>query len=235
MRVLAVAQVLRLRRRRAAASRGSAPRPIPAGCCEITGDHRVVARRVRKRLGREARSRRRGRAAVVRGQLREHRGDSRPDRPPRPRRCVILRGGPQHRRAADVDVLDRLGVAAVRPRDRLRERIEIHHQQIDRLDAVQRHDLIVDAAPAEQAAVDLRMQGLDAASHDLGESRVVRHLAHAEAAARSRLAVPPVERSSMSRAVSARARSTRPVLSETDSNARRTGNIFAVNGRGRAA
>src|SRR5690606_20630054 len=47
-------------------------------------------------------------------------------------------------------------------------------------------------------------------------------------ASRIARAVPPVDSSSMPRADSARARSTRPVLSETDSSARRTGRRSAV-------
>ena len=67
------------------------------------------------------------------------------------------------------------------PRDGGRERIEIDHQQVDRLDAVRAHDLIVGAAPAEQAAVHARMQRLEAAVHQLGKAGVVRHFAHRQA------------------------------------------------------
>ena len=46
-------------------------------------------------------------------------------------------------------------------RDGGRKRIEIDDQQVDRLDAVRAHGLIVGAAPAEQAAVHARMQRLE--------------------------------------------------------------------------
>ena len=84
---------------------------------------------------------------------------------------VILRRRAQHRRAADVDVLDRVGERAVGPRGGRFERIEIDDQQIDRRDVVLRHHRIVGAAPAEQAAVHFRMQRLDAAVHDFGKTR----------------------------------------------------------------
>ncbi len=51
---------------------------------------------------------------------------------------VVLGGGADHRRPADVDVFD----AIVESRafgDGGLERIEVHHQQIDRLDAVLVH------------------------------------------------------------------------------------------------
>ena len=44
----------------------------------------------------------------------------------------------------------------------------------------------------------------------------------------SRRAVPPVERISMSRAARARASSSSPLLSETDSSARRTGSDMTL-------
>ena len=49
---------------------------------------------------------------------------------------MVLGRGAQHRRPADVDVLDRFVIGAVGPRDRRGERIEIDDQQVDRLDAV---------------------------------------------------------------------------------------------------
>ena len=82
---------------------------------------------------------------------------------------------------------------------------------------------IVDAAPAEQAAVDLRVQRLDAPVHDLGKPGVAGDLAHGDAVCgeQARRAAGG-EDLDVARA-SARASSIRPVLSETDSNARRTG------------
>ena len=121
-----------------------------------------------------------------------------------------------------------LVVAAVRAGDGGGERVEVHHQQVDRRDAVLRHDRIVDAAAAEQSAVDLRMQRLDAPVHDLGEAGVAR---------RPRAPATPLCGQQPRRAAggedldvaraSARASSIRPVLSETDSSARRTGRGMA--------
>jgi hypothetical protein len=96
-------------------------------------------------------------------------------------RFVILRRGPQHGGSADVDVLDRLRVAAPRARDRGRERVQIHYQQVNRRDAVLGHNGLVGAAAPEQSAVDLRVQGLEAPAHDLREAGVLRDLAHRDA------------------------------------------------------
>ena len=88
---------------------------------------------------------------------------------------VILGGGAQHGGAADVDVFDRLLAGAIRTRHGLLERIEVDHQQVDGGNAVFLHDGVVDAAAAEQSAVNTRMQGLDATVHDF---RKVRQLAN---------------------------------------------------------
>jgi len=83
---------------------------------------------------------------------------------------VVLRRRAQHRRTADVDVLDGLGESAIGLRGDPLERIQVDHQQVDRADAVLGHHGFVDAASAEQAAVHERMQGFDAAVHDLREA-----------------------------------------------------------------
>ena len=83
---------------------------------------------------------------------------------------MVLGGGADHGRAADVDVLDAVvegGAAATV----CFERIEIDDQEIDGGDLVLlrlRHVLGV-AAHSEQAAVNLGMQGLDAAVDDFGK------------------------------------------------------------------
>ena len=43
------------------------------------------------------------------------------------------------------------------------------------------HDRLVGAATTQQATVDLRVQRLDAAVHDLGEAGVLGHFAHGDA------------------------------------------------------
>jgi hypothetical protein len=83
---------------------------------------------------------------------------------------MVLRRRADHRRAADVDVLDRLREIGA-PGDRRLERVEVHHQDIDRLDAVRLHRRYMRGfvAHREQAAVHPWMQRLDAAVHDLGK------------------------------------------------------------------
>ena len=71
----------------------------------------------------------------------------------------------------------------------------------------------------QQAAVHRGMQRLDPAVHHLGKAGEVR-IAHREPGIGERLAVPPVETSSTPWPASARAKSTRPVLSETEMRAR---------------
>jgi len=63
----------------------------------------------------------------------------------------------------------------------LLERVQVDDQQIDRRDAVLGHHRLVDAAPAEQAAVHLRVQRFDAPVHDLGEAGQLAHLAYRQA------------------------------------------------------
>jgi hypothetical protein len=83
---------------------------------------------------------------------------------------VILRRRADHRRAPDVDVLDRVLERTPRFRDRRFERVQVHHYEVDRLDPVGHHLLAVPriVAPSEQAAVDLRVQGLHPSIEDLG-------------------------------------------------------------------
>ncbi len=66
------------------------------------------------------------------------------------------------------------------------ERIQIHDDEIDRLDAVLRHDGIVSAAPAENPTVDLRVQRLDAAVHQFRKARVFGHFPRRDAGFRQR-------------------------------------------------
>ena len=87
-------------------------------------------------------------------------------------RRVVLGGGAQHGRAADVDVLD-AGVEVGAAGDRLLEGVEVHDHHVDHLDAVLvglGHVLRV-VALGQKAAVHHGVQGLDAAVHHLGELR----------------------------------------------------------------
>jgi len=89
---------------------------------------------------------------------------------------VVLRRRAQHRRPADIDVLDRHRQRAVVAGNGLLERVQVHHHHVDRLDVVRRHDLVVGTAPAKQAAVDFRMQCLHTAVHHFREAGVIRYL-----------------------------------------------------------
>ena len=188
MRVLAVAQVLLLAesgregiRERACRPAGGRSQPDTSASYWAVWPKAFAASRRRDRLGDAARAQLRERARVVRG-IDEH-GDAR----------VVLGGGPQHRGTPDVDVLDRVLVAAVRARNGLGERIEVDDEDVDRLDALFAHDGVVGAGAAEQGAVDFRVQGLHAPVHDLREAGQRRHLGHREA--RRRRSCAPCRRS----------------------------------------
>ncbi|CAM5351684.1 hypothetical protein SFIMM107S_05882 [Streptomyces griseus] len=84
---------------------------------------------------------------------------------------VVLGGGADHRGAADVDLLDALVVGGARG-DGLLERVEVHHDQVEGLDA-QLGELLavgVQAEVGEDAGVDAGVQRLDAAVQALGEA-----------------------------------------------------------------
>ena len=86
-------------------------------------------------------------------------------------RRVILRRRPDHRRTADVDLLNAFVLRRTRG-DRLPERVQIDHHQVERLDAQFRDLLQVRRKPGvgQQPAVDRRMQGLHPAVEALRES-----------------------------------------------------------------
>ena len=95
------------------------------------GDGDVVGRGVPERRGRQLLPLGEGEAAGAHGG--EHVGvagrvDDDGDR------RVVLRRGPHHRRAADVDLLDAL-VGAGAGGDGLGERVEVHHDEVERRDA----------------------------------------------------------------------------------------------------
>ena len=138
---------------------------------------------------------------------------------------VVLGRGADHRRAADVDVLDDRGIVGAGAADFL-ERVEIDDDEVDRLDAVLAHRrrMLGIVAHAEQPAMHRRMQRLDAAVHDLGKAGELGDVAHGDAglgdrlgraAGRDQLDAGRGKRPWRSRS--------RPVLSETESSARRTG------------
>jgi len=92
---------------------------------------------------------------------------------------VILGGRADHRRPADVDVLDAGRLVGARGQG-LAEGVKVADQKIDRGDRVRRHRRPVrfQVAPRQQAAMDLRVQGLHPAVHDLGKAGVRGDLDH---------------------------------------------------------
>ncbi len=83
---------------------------------------------------------------------------------------VVLGGGPNHRRPADVDILDGIVDRGVVSRDGLLERIEVDDQQVDRFDAVFQHHVLVNAATAEKPAVYDGVQRFHTPVHNLREA-----------------------------------------------------------------
>ena len=101
---------------------------------------------------------------------------------------MVLRGRAGQRGAADVDVLDTILIAGATCQGRL-ERVEVGHQQIDRRDLVLLHlgDVFRQVAPAQQAAMDLRHQCLDAPVEDFGKAGMGGHINHRDAGITQRL------------------------------------------------
>ncbi len=89
---------------------------------------------------------------------------------------MVFGSGAQQRRSANVDVLDSGLQVAAGLGYGLLEGIEVDHYQIDGLNAVLEHDLIIDAAATQDAAMDKGMQGLDPARHHFRKAGVVRDL-----------------------------------------------------------
>ena len=87
----------------------------------------------------------------------------------------VLRRRADHRRAADVDVLDHLVLVDAAAGRGLLERVEVHAHEVDELDLVllRRDHVRRVVAAREQAGVELRVQRLDAPAHDLREAREV--------------------------------------------------------------
>ena len=94
---------------------------------------------------------------------------------------MVLGCGADHRRAANVDVLD--AVVIVRALgDGFLERIKIHDEEIDRLDVVRLHrrGMVLVGADRQQAAMHARMQRLDAAVHHFGKAGQVGDIGNGE-------------------------------------------------------
>ena len=88
---------------------------------------------------------------------------------------VVFGGGANHGRAADIDVFDCGRQVAAWLVDGGFERVEVNGHQVDRLDAVLVHDVVVNAATTEDTAMDFRVQGLHPTVHHFRKTCVVRH------------------------------------------------------------
>ena len=157
-------------------------REVAFGLGEPVGDQKVVVGRAVEGLGGEVAAGGRRELAAVCLELVEHGGvvvgfgdDG--------HALVVLGGGADHGGPADVDHLDDgvLGRAALR--GDLFERIEADDDHVDRLDAVLGDGLHVlgVVAPGQDARLDARVHGLDAAAEHLGELGDVGHLGDRDA------------------------------------------------------
>jgi hypothetical protein len=85
---------------------------------------------------------------------------------------LFLAAGTDHRGTADVDVLDDLLVNRAALGGRALERVEVHAHQVHELDGVLLGgaEVLVVVAYRQQPRVELGVQRLDPAVHDLGEA-----------------------------------------------------------------
>ncbi len=168
---------------------------MPVALGHPAGDARVVRRGVGEGLALQAPPRL-GRRCRSRAQLLEDRVvvvgvDHHRDR------GGVLGAGADHRRPADVDVLEDLLLAGALG-DRLAEGVEVHRQHRDGHDAAGLHlgPVRGQRRAPEQAAVDPRVERLHPAAEDLGASGVLGDLPRREARPSLRAwRVPPVLRS----------------------------------------
>ena len=95
---------------------------------------------------------------------------------------MVLGRGSQHRRTANVDVLDAMIVRCAF-RDGGLERIEIDDQKIDRSDVVLvgRRCVVSIAANLQETTVNLRVQSLEASVHHLREAGVLGNVLRGDA------------------------------------------------------
>ena len=176
VRVLAVSQFFH----ELAAEGAPGGRALAGLDCEPVRDRRVVGGGARIGLGGEAAAEReRGAAACL--DLFQHFGVVR--RVDHDRHViVVLRRRAHQCRTADVDILDAVGKRRIL-QERLLERIEIHHHEVDRLDRVlaQRSLVARVVADRENAAMHFRMQRLHPAAHHLGKAGEFGDFQHLEA------------------------------------------------------
>src|SRR5438067_1226987 len=131
---------------------------------EIREDVRVVKRSADEGLTGEARARGERECTVIGAHLVEH-SAVRVGRDDDRHVSVVLRRGANHRRAADVYLLDGLFERDALAGDRLLEGVEVDDDHVNRLDAVlfERPRVFGTLADGEDAAVYARVERLDAA------------------------------------------------------------------------
>src|SRR5215471_858550 len=95
----------------------------------------------------------------------------------------ILCGGPDHRWAADVDVLNRLIYSDIGPRDCLDKRIEVHYDHVDIFDMIVGNlpGMLMVIPYRENSTMHLGMQRLHPAAQDLRKPRQIRNISDLEA------------------------------------------------------
>ncbi len=101
---------------------------------------------------------------------------------------MVLGGCADHRRATDIDILDRRRIVAAGGAHFL-ERVEVDDRKIDALDAVFLHrgDMVRIVADRQQAAMHRRMQRLHPAVHDFRETGDFRDVGDRKAGRGNRL------------------------------------------------
>ena len=96
---------------------------------------------------------------------------------------VVLRRRTEHRGTTDVDVLNGQLKGDVGFGHSCLKWVEVHHHEINHLDLVlgSGTHVILFVAAREKTAMDLWVEGLDAAFHHFREARIVTHFSHRDA------------------------------------------------------
>ena len=142
---------------------------VAAGAPEVRGDPRVIRRRVRERLGREPAPR-----ALIERPLAQRGEDLlvplRPDDDHD--RIVVLGRRADHRRPADVDLLDGLVQRGPRARHGADERVQVDAHEVDLPEPVlgESRNVLGAVAPGEDPGVHGGMESLDPAVHHFREA-----------------------------------------------------------------
>ncbi len=144
--------------------------------CQIAGDETVVARGVREHLGGQMPAHVRGDAGGVFQGLDHDPVVGTVDH--RQHVLVILGRRAQHRRSPDIDLFHDLRKACACVAAGAFEGVEVHHQKVDDADpgVPHGHAVVRAVRPSEQAAMDARVQGLQASVEHLREAGVGRDL-----------------------------------------------------------